>query len=42
MGKVEWFIGGYLLGFFIEPLIEVVVVILKNAWKKYKEQDKVG
>ena len=38
-GILEWFIGGYLIGFFIEPFIEIVVVIFKNAWKKYKKQN---
>lgn len=40
MENLEWFIGGVFLGWFIRPLIEVVMVIFKNAWKKYKEQDK--
>lgn len=41
MENLQWFIGGILLGWFIRPYVEVVIVIFKNAWRKYKEQDKV-
>ena len=41
MKNLEWLIGGIMLGYFVRSLIEVMIVIFKNAWKKYKEQDKV-